>query len=260
MTQTSDIHSRRGSWAMRIVLLGFVVALAAALLLVAAPLGYRAGLWSLRAALLDLPRLYVFYGGIAGAAISLLALVVTAASRRGGWAALAVLGIAIGAGSAYVPWSFAEKGRALPPINDITTDTANPPDFEAVMPLRDAAHAQPVTYGPDLPALQKQAYPDIVPAHLDEPADQAFAAALDTVRKKGWTIVAADGERRRIEATDTTFWYGFTDDIAVRVSADGAGSRVDVRSKSRVGRGDFGTNARRVRDYLAAIKSTGGAS
>ena len=259
MTQTSDMHSRHGSWATHIALLGFVVAIAAALLLIAAPLGYRAGLWSLRIALLDLPRLYVFYAGIAGTAISLLALIATAASRRG-WAALAVLGIVIGAGSAYVPWSFAEKGHALPPINDITTDTANPPAFEAVMPLRNAAHAQPVTYGPDLPALQKQAYSDIAPAHLDKPADQAFAAALDTVRKEGWTIVAADGERRRIEATDTTFWYGFTDDIAVRVSADGAGSRIDVRSKSRVGRGDFGTNARRVRDYLAAIKSASGAS
>ncbi len=186
MTQTSDNHSRHDSWATRIALLGFVVAIAAALLLIAAPLGYRAGLWSLRTALLDLPRLYVFYAGIAGAAISLLALIVTAASRRG-WAAMAVLGIVIGAGSAYVPWSFAEKGHTLPPINDITTDTANPPAFEAVMPLRDAAHAQPVTYGPDLPALQKQAYSDIAPAHLDKPADQAFAAALDTVRKKGWT-------------------------------------------------------------------------
>ena len=260
MTQTSDIRARRGSWATRIALLGVVVAVIAALLLVAAPLGYRAGLWSLRTALLDLPRLYVFYAGVAGAAISLLALIVTASSKRGGWAALAVLGIAIGAGSAYVPWSFAEKGHVLPPLNDITTDTANPPAFEAVMPLREAALAQPVTYGPDFSALQTQAYPDIAPVHFDKPADQAFAAALDTVRKKGWTIVAADGERGRIEATDRTFWYGFTDDIVVRVSADGAGSRVDVRSKSRLGRGDFGTNARRVRAYLAAIKSASGQS
>ena len=260
MTETSDIRPRHGSWATRVALLGFMVALIGALLLIVAPLGYRAGIWSLRTALLDLPRVYVFYTGIVGAVISLAALVVASAGKRGGWAALAVVGIIVGGGSAYLPWSFAETEHALPPINDITTDTANPPAFEAVMPLRAAAHAQPVIYGADFPALQKQAYPEIAPAHLDKPVDRAFAVALEAVRKKGWAIVAADGERGRIEATDTTFWYGFTDDIVVRVSADGTGSRIDVRSKSRLGRGDFGTNARRVLAYLAAIKAASGTS
>ena len=243
-----------------LAVVGAAGALAAALVLVAAPLGYRVGIWPLSTALIFLPRVVVYDAGIAGAAISLVAFVAALAGRRRGWAALAVLGIVVGAGSAYLPWKFAQMGHAVPSINDITTDTSNPPAFEAVMPLREAAHAQPVTYSPDFPALQKQAFPDIAPAHLDKPADQAFALALDAARKMGWTIVAADTERGRIEATDRTFWYGFTDDIVVRVSADGNGSRIDVRSKSRVGRGDFGTNARRVRAYLAAIKSAGGAS
>ncbi len=260
MTETFGRPLRRGTWTTRVALIGFVVALAAALLLIAAPLGYRAGLWSLRTALLDMPRIYVFYAGTAGAAISLLALVATAAKKRTTWAVVALLGIVIGAGSAYVPWSFAQRGRGVPPVNDITTDTANPPAFEAVMPLRQAAHAEPVTYSPDFPAMQKQAYPDIEPQHVNAPVDRAFSIALDAARKMGWTIVAADGERGRIEATDTTLWYGFTDDIVVRVSADGDGSRIDVRSKSRIGRGDFGTNARRVRAYLAAVKSVIGAS
>lgn len=112
-----------------------------------------------------------------------------------------------------------------------------------------------MTYSPDLSAMRKQAFPDIAPARLDKPLDQAFAVALGAVRKMGWTIVGTDGERGRIEATDRTFWYGFTDDIVVRVSADGSGSRIDVRSKARIGKGDFGTNARRVRAYLAAVKS-----
>jgi uncharacterized protein (DUF1499 family) len=260
MTGSSELGSSRRSWAAVIAVLGAAMALAAALVLVAAPLGYRAGLWPLATALLFLPRVVVYDAGIVGAAISLVALVIALAGRRRrGWAALAVLGIVLGAGSAYLPWRFAEMGHALPSMNDITTDTSNPPAFEAVMPLREAAHAQPVTYGANFPALQKQAFPDIAPAHLDKHPDQAFAVALDAARKLGWTIVAADGERDRIEATDRTFWYGFTDDIVVRVSADGSGSRIDVRSKSRLGRGDFGTNARRVRAYLAAIKSAGGA-
>ncbi|MGH7126080.1 MAG: hypothetical protein ACREFI_17020, partial [Stellaceae bacterium] len=148
-----------------------------------APLGYRFGIWPLRFALIDLPRIYVFYAGIAGATISVIALTFTLAGRRRGWAALAVIGIVVGAGSAYVPWKFAQMGREVPPVNDITTDTANPPPFEAVMPLRQAANAQPVTYSPDFPAMQKQAFPDIVPARVDKPVDQAFAVALDAVRK-----------------------------------------------------------------------------
>ncbi len=260
MTDIAADRSSRSSWPSRIALLGAVVAVGAAVALILAPLGYRAGLISLRTALLEVPRIYVFYAGIAGALISLVALAVNAAGRRGGWAAVAVIGIVVGAGSAYVPWKFAQMGRAVPPINDITTDTANPPAFEAVMPLREAAKAEPVTYNPDFPAMQKQAFPDIAPEHLNLPVDRAFSIALDGVHKMGWKIVAADGERGRIEATDTTFWYGFTDDIVVRVSADDGGSRIDVRSKSRVGRGDFGTNARRVRAYLAAIKSAAGSS
>ena len=260
MTDAPPDRQTRRSAAVGIAALGAVVALVAGVALIAAPLGYRFGLWQLRFALTDLPRIYVFYAGIAGAALSLIGLATTLAGRRRGWAALAVLGIVIGAGSAYVPWAFAQMGREVPPVNDITTDTANPPAFEALMPLRQAANAQPVTYSPEFPAMQKQAWPDIAPVHLDKPLDQAFAVALEAVRKMGWTIAAADGERGRIEATDRTFWYGFTDDIVVRVSADGSGSRIDVRSKARIGKGDFGTNARRVRAYLAAVKSVSGAS
>lgn len=254
-----ELQTRRSS-AVGIAVLGAVVAIIASAILLAAPLGYRAGLWPLRIALIDLPRTYAFYGGIAGAFISFVGLVATLAVGRRGWAVLAVLGVVIGAGSAYVPWEFAQMGREVPPVNDITTDTANPPPFEAVLPLRQAANAQPVTYKPEFPAMQKQAFPDIAPVHLEKPFDRAFAVALEAARKMGWTIVAADGERGRIEATDRTFWYGFTDDIVVRVSDDSSGSRIDVRSKSRVGKGDFGTNARRVRAYLAAVKSVSGAS
>ena len=260
MTGSSELVSPRRTWTPALAAVGAAVAVAAALVLMAAPLGYRAGLWPLSTALTFLPRVVVYDVGIAGAAISLIALGLALAGGRRGWVALAALGIVVGAVSAYVPWKFAQMGHALPSMNDITTDTSNPPAFEAVMPLRDAAHAQPVTYGADFPALQKQAFPDIVPAHLDRHPDQAFAVALAAARKLGWTIVAADAERGRIEATDRTFWYGFTDDIVVRVSADGSGSRIDVRSKSRIGRGDFGTNAQRVRAYLAAIKSAGGTS
>jgi uncharacterized protein (DUF1499 family) len=70
----------------------------------------------------------------------------------------------------------------------------------------------------------------------------------------GWEVVGRDADTGRIEAVDTTRWFGFKDDIAIRVTPAGAGSRIDVRSKSRVGRGDLGTNARRIRAYLQRLQ------
>ncbi|MGH8720432.1 MAG: DUF1499 domain-containing protein, partial [Burkholderiales bacterium] len=86
---------------------------------------------------------------------------------------------------------------------------------------------------------------------------EAFKRALQAARDLGWEIVAAEGVAGRIEATDSTFWFGFKDDVVIRVEADGAGSRIDVRSVSRVGVGDVGANAKRIRAYLRALGSKG---
>jgi uncharacterized protein (DUF1499 family) len=82
----------------------------------------------------------------------------------------------------------------------------------------------------------------------------AFEHALATVHKMGWDLVAADAAAGRIEATDTTFWFGFKDDVVIRLRPADEGSRVDVRSLSRVGGGDVGTNAKRIRTYLDALR------
>jgi uncharacterized protein (DUF1499 family) len=71
----------------------------------------------------------------------------------------------------------------------------------------------------------------------------------------GWELVASDSAAGRIEATATTPWFGFKDDVVVRVRPDGSGSRIDVRSVSRVGKSDVGANAKRIRTYLADIAS-----
>jgi hypothetical protein len=110
-------------------------------------------------------------------------------------------------------------------------------------------------YREDVATEQRAGYPDLGPVFLAEPTAQAYQRAVALVRERGWDIVAADEPGRRIEATDTTFWFGFKDDVAIRVSAlpDG-GSRVDVRSVSRVGRSDVGTNARRIRAFLEDLE------
>jgi uncharacterized protein (DUF1499 family) len=82
----------------------------------------------------------------------------------------------------------------------------------------------------------------------------AFERAKGAVEEAGWQIAREDPSAGRIEAVATTFWFGFKDDVVIRIAADGPGSRVDVRSKSRVGKGDLGTNAQRIRAYQRRLQ------
>jgi uncharacterized protein (DUF1499 family) len=145
-----------------------------------------------------------------------------------------------------------QSGRSLPPINDISTDTANPPAFVAIVPLRANAPVPSAYAGEATAKAQRAGYPDIAPALVADAPDAAFAKALAVARGAGWVIVASDPAAGRIEATATTPWFGFKDDVVIRVAPADRGSRIDVRSVSRVGRGDLGTNARRVRGFLSA--------
>jgi uncharacterized protein (DUF1499 family) len=233
--------------------LAIVVAAIAILLLVFAGLGTRIGLWNFRFGIGMLR--WAAYFGIAGAVLTLIALAVT---RPRGAGLVALLVMLVLAGAAFVfPWRMAQRAKHVPPIHDITTDTQDPPEFVAVLPLRARTGAEnPATYGGDsVAALQRQGYPDIRPLHLDVPPPMAYARALATLTAMGLDTVATDSAAGRIEATATTKWFGFHDDVVVRVRPDSAGSRVDVRSESRVGRSDIGTNAARVRAFLSRLAS-----
>jgi uncharacterized protein (DUF1499 family) len=230
---------------------GLTLALAAALALLLAGPGHRFGWWSLGTGFGMLR--WAAYGGIAAAVISAVGLVIAPlrAQRRGMFRALA--GLIIGLVVVGVPLSYLHTARSVPPIHDITTDPQNPPAFEAIVPLR-ADAPNPVAYGgPAVATQQRDAYPDIAPADYPVAPQTAFETALVAAGDMGWTIVATDEAAGRIEAIDRTFWFGFTDDVVIRVRPTDAGSRVDVRSTSRVGVGDFGTNAARVRDYLEKL-------
>ena len=234
---------------MKLRALAMIAAAVAILLLVAAGPGTRAGLWDFRTGL-GLIR-WAAYVGLAGAVLALSALAVTRPRGAGLWILLTALVVA---GAAVVlPWRWSQQAKRVPPIHDITTDTQDPPEFVAVLPQRTGA-ANPAAYGGDSVAvLQRQAYPDIRPLHLAVPPNMAFARALATARAMGWEIVAADTSAGRIEATATTRWFGFKDDVVIRIRPEAEGSRVDVRSVSRVGKSDLGTNAARVRSFLARL-------
>jgi uncharacterized protein (DUF1499 family) len=225
------------------------LALAVAIAVAASGFGVRFEVWDLRTAFAILR--YGMYAGIPIAAVALVALVVP--RMRAGRVTGLVVALLIAGAAAGLPFFWGWQARALPPINDITTDTANPPAFVAILPLRKGS-AVPATYpGAATADAQHAAYPDVEPIMLASPPDRAFAAALAVARDLGWNIVAEDAAAGRIEATATTPWFGFRDDVVIRIAPEGAGSRVDIRSLSRVGKGDLGTNARRIRDFAARI-------
>jgi uncharacterized protein (DUF1499 family) len=238
------------SW---VVVLGAGLVVASALVLLAGPVGYRLGILPLRVALLTVLR-WGAYGGIAAAAMSLAGLVVTLTRPREARRGLLLAAISLLAGVVLVgiPGRF-RLGPPKPPIHDITTDTQEPPEYVAVLPLRVNAPNTTVYGGEKIASQQREAYPDLQPLILNVPPPKAFDRALATVREMGWELVAADATAGRIEATDTTFWFGFKDDVVIRVRPADGGSRVDVRSLSRVGGGDAGTNAKRIRAYLDVL-------
>ena len=235
-----------------IVVFGFGLALLAGLAVILAGLGSRWGWWDFRTGFSVMK--WGGFGGLAAAAVLLVGsiLVRPGRSRRGFMLGLAGLVISFVVVGVLLQWLWTAKH--VPPIHDITTDTENPPAFVAVLPLR-AGAANPAEYGgPEIAGQQRKGYPNLGPAILDVPPDQAFRRALEAARAMGWEIIASNPADGRIEATDTTFWFGFKDDVVVRITPAERGSRIDVRSVSRVGRSDVGTNAKRIQKYLEKVK------
>lgn len=234
--------------------LALVVALCAIGLLALSGPGYRMGWFSLGTALRQMLT-GAAYAGIAAGVLALLALALSGRHGNSGARLAALLALVVGLTSVGVPFRWQMQAQSVPPIHDISTDTLTPPVFVEIAAVRrEQQAANALDYSADVAAQQRAGYPGVKPLFLAASADATYAKALELVRARRWTVVAADAASRRIEATDTTYWFGFKDDIAVRVSVvpDGT-SRVDVRSVSRVGRSDVGTNARRVRAFLADL-------
>lgn len=143
-----------------------------------------------------------------------------------------------------------------PPIHDITTDTNDPPPFVDILPLRAGARNSAVYGGARVAALQEAAYPDIAPVDLVIVPAAAFAKALATAEAMGWALVAADSSAGRIEATATTRFFRFRDDVVIRIRPRDGGSRLDIRSVSRFGGSDLGKNASRIRAFLVRLRES----
>ena len=236
-------------------LIGFILAVLAALAAMMAGPGSRWGLWYFRTGFIILR--WAAYVGIAAALASLIGVILTwpTTLRRG--FLFSVFGVVIGILVFGIPWFYWRTAQRVPAIHDITTDTENPPRFVSILPLRENAPNSSEYGGPEIAAKQRAAYPDLVPVVISTPPDKAYEQALAAARKMSWVIVDAKPSDGRIEATDTTLWFGFKDDIVIRVTPTDQGSRVDIRSVSRVGKSDVGMNAKRIRKYLKELKRMG---
>jgi uncharacterized protein (DUF1499 family) len=232
-------------WARRLSRVALAAAAAGLVLLIVAGPGTRFGVWGFRTGLNLLH--YAVFGGL-GAIVFGLAALVAGARAKG------LLAVVVGLATVAVPWLWQRTARSVPPIHDITTDTEDPPRFVAVLARR-GSDANAADYaGAAIATQQKGAYPELTGLVLAEPPAAAFARVRAALARLGLEEVAAEEAEGRIEATDTTPWFGFKDDVVVRLRPQGAGTRVDVRSLSRVGRSDLGTNAKRIRRILAALQ------
>lgn len=254
-----------------------VLSLAMPLYFMAAALGVKFGLWDWR---FGLGTLIVEWGPrLLGAAL-VVAVIATIAvllrrPRRGLPLALIAL-LVPAAGLAYL-YQLRERSTTVPPIHDVSTNVEDPPVHSPrVAEARAAAGANPVhpltarlssieayrtprfadqgslTVG----ELGRQAYPQLRPLVVSAGRERLFAVLVEEAEERGWTIVTSDPAAGRLEAVAETFWFGFEDDVVVRVRpAPGSGHLVvDARSTSRVGLGDLGANAARLTDYMQAVE------
>lgn len=229
--------------------IALLVALLGALGVALSLFGARLGLWEPIIGL-GLYRTYLTPVGTVIAIVGVLAVIVHLFRKEKGGAILGAVATAVGV-ACLVPLMLATINPPVrgAPINDITTDTANPPAFLVLDDTREGARTSLVYAGAKVAETQAAAYPDIAPLETDLAADAAFSRALDVAAEMGWEIIASDAANRRFEATARTSVFYFADDVVVVVTEQDGGSRVDMRSVSRIGRSDQGVNAARIRDF-----------
>lgn len=238
---------RRGSkWPLITAWLGVVLLITAAVLMGGSGIAYKAEWISLGTSFTWLKQGAQL--SVAAAALGLLTLIVGGICRRWRPALVgAVVSMAVVAMIA-MPMQLKEQAQSVPAIHDITTDMQNPPAFKALVAAREEAPNEVDYPGEETARQQQAAYPQLKPITLNMPLADAINVAKATVQKRGWDIAATTDNT--IEATATTRWFGFKDDVVIRMTETGSGVQVDMRSASRVGKSDVGTNAERIQVFL----------
>ncbi|MCO6411058.1 DUF1499 domain-containing protein [Hoeflea alexandrii] len=234
----------RDTLARRLGFLSILLGVASIALIAVSVWGFRAGGWPWPQAY-DVAGWSAWAGG-AGVVLALTGRVVGLRRETGG-VSMVLLGLILSLPVAGLGAAFEIAARTTPPINDISTDTEDPPVFWFTTTPSDypAQNSEP----------QRAAYPDVLPLELLVSADEAFAAALALVEDRGWDVLSADPAESQIEAIARSRLFGFEDEVAIRVTETDTGARIDMRSRSRLGRIDRGANARRIEAFLSALET-----
>ncbi|GAA3996899.1 DUF1499 domain-containing protein [Sphingomonas humi] len=253
----------RGGWARRLSLAALVLSLGGIAAALVAAVGTGTGLWAYGAGLGMLR--FVLPAVAVGGLLAIVAWIVARRTgTRVGWPNALALVTAL-LFLAYLG-NMIFTARSLPMIHDATTDLADVPQFTVLKVRADNLDKVPDLGRADLKALSpeerwkalhREAYGDLRPLILDLPPEQALARAEQLVRQRGWNIARVDPAAGTVEATATTLFFRFKDDIVIRVRPQplGGGSIVDMRSISRVGLSDIGVNAKRVRNFMRDLEA-----
>lgn len=267
MSTETEANTNNNTTASKVTVAVAYIALAAGLALgiygLFAALGVWFGMWTFREGFTMLRNVNTYADWLAWAAVAATLFVFIAGRKLAmkntlGLTSFAAVGAVAAALAFFVPESY-RAAEGTPAIHDIATDTDNPLPYVAIAPLR-ADAPNTMDYGvagqmtrQEHAAAQLKAYPDIVPQEYTDSKAVVFERALMAVDKLGWELVAQDLDEGRIEATDTTFWFRFKDDVVIKIEESANGTTLNARSLSRVGGSDIGKNAERLRAFFALM-------
>jgi len=252
---------RKAGWAPRLTQLALLLCFGGLLAALIAAVGSGQGAWHFRTGFTILR--YALFAAIGGMVLALVALLLARRRRSGTLVLKSLLALVAGLGFVLYLGSQIRTARSVPAIHDISTNLDDLPRFATLAPRQDSLETVP-DEDPALKgqppearwkALHRRAYGDLKTVRVPWPVGETVTRAERLARDRGWEIARADPQAGTLEATDTTFFFRFKDDVAVRVRpAPGGGSLVDMRSVSRVGGSDVGVNAKRIRAFLKDLQ------
>jgi len=241
-TSASAVWSRRIAW--------FTLAL-----LLVASIGHRF-------AFLGTIAYFWVLGLVVGAAFLALVLAVLGFTRlwehgdKAGRASLAGMVVSV---LVLAPFCYAAAlAIAHPRLSDIATDPEDPPSLAFAAGKRTADMNPIGRISAEQVAQQVEYYPQVTGRRYASTADRTLEGAAAAARQLGWEVVDLpvwiDGEPSvTMTVIAGSFLFGFPSDMAVRVLDEGESSYVDVRSASRYGLHDLGSNAARIETLLQTL-------
>lgn len=256
---------KKGAWARRLTWLALVLSIGGVAAALISAFGSGQGAWDFRTGFTILR--YAFFAAIAGGLLAIVALVMSQRARVPGLRTRNVLALAVALLFVGYLGMQIRTARTVPAIHDVATDLEDLPQFRALQVREDNLEHVPDMDRPDLKALEpeerwkaihREAYGDLKPIRVPWSVEETVGKAQALADKRGWQIAHVDPPRGTLEATETTRFFRFKDDVVVRArkAPDGKGTLVDMRSISRVGGSDVGVNAKRVREFLKDLRQS----